>query len=146
MENQKTTNGNNFKSFSVSNFYNPNDVAGKKNLGSTDEITNSIQGIDIDNNGNIYISCQPSPSTVKGKYTRHHKQIIKIPYYAHEDQEQWTSVNLSKFAQNNPGSLDIPSYNSEVEGIQVVSENYCYLTISYHKHSDHMVGKSKISW
>lgn len=40
-----------------------------------------IQGVDIDNDGNIYISCHPSPSKVNGKYTEHHKQIIKILSY-----------------------------------------------------------------
>uniref|UniRef100_UPI003F55A912 helveticin J family class III bacteriocin n=2 Tax=Lactobacillus acidophilus TaxID=1579 RepID=UPI003F55A912 len=143
METQPLTMDSNFQSFSVDNFYNPNDVAGKLNLGSTDEITNSIQGVDIDNNGNIYISCQPSPSEVDGKYTGHHKQIIKIPSYAHNDINSWTSVNLSQYAKENPNTFDISNYHSEVESIQIISENYGYLTISYHN-KNHLTTLSRI--
>lgn len=149
MENQPVVMDNNFKSFSVDNFYNPDDVAGKPNFGSTDEITNSIQGVDIDNDGNIYISCQPSPSDVNGKYTGHHKQIIKIPSYAHNDLNSWTSINLSQYAKENPNTFDISNYHSEVESIQIISENYGYLTISYHRNSDGLTTLSrifKISW
>ncbi|KRL88697.1 MAG: helveticin J family class III bacteriocin [Thomasclavelia ramosa] len=144
MENVPVTIDNSFQSFSVDNFYNPDDVSGKKNNGSTTEITNSIQGVDIDNAGNIYISCQPSPSTVNGKYIGHHKQIIKIPYYAHQNVDQWTSVNLSEYAKQNVNTFDISNYRSEVESIQIISENYGYLTISYHRSSDGKTEKSKI--
>ncbi|WP_217271859.1 helveticin J family class III bacteriocin, partial [Lactobacillus helveticus] len=69
-----------------------------------DNIINSIQGFDLDNNGNIYISSQHYPSLKNGHWSVHHKQIVKIPYYAQsEDAEsQWSSVNLSAF-----GGLDI---------------------------------------
>ncbi len=149
MENQPLTGDSNFQSFSVDNFYNPDDVAGKDNYGSTNEITNSIQGVDIDNSGNIYISCQPSPTKINKKYVGHHKQIIKIPYYAHDDLSSWISVNLSQYAKENSNTFDLPKFHSEVESIQIISENYGYLTISYHRDSDGLTTLSrifKISW
>lgn len=149
MENQPLTGDSNFQSFSVDNFYNPDDVAGKDNYGSTNEITNSIQGVDIDNSGNIYISCQPSPTKINKKYVGHHKQIIKIPYYAHDDLSSWISVNLSQYAKENSNTFDLPKFHSEVESIQIISENYGYLTISYHRDSYGLTTLSrifKISW
>lgn len=148
MEDQPVTSDSGFKSFTVDNFYNPNDISGKQNYGSTDEITNSIQGVDIDDEGNIYISSQPSP-VQKDSYASHHKQIIKIPANAHEDQNQWVSVNLSQYAKYHSNTFDVPSHRSEVEGVQVISRNHCYLTISYHRNTDHLTNQSKIfeiSW
>lgn len=148
MEDQLVASDSRFESFTVDNFYNPNDISGKVNYGSTDEITNSIQGVDIDNEGNIYISSQPSP-VQEESYASHHKQIIKIPANAHEDKNQWVSVNLSQYAKDHPNTFDVSSHRSEVEGIQVISRNHCYLTISYHRNKDHLTDQSKIfeiSW
>ena len=47
----------------------------------------------------------------------------------------WESVNLSAF-----GGLDISKKHSEVESIQILSENHCYLTVAYHSKLD---GKNK---
>lgn len=101
-------------------------------------VMNSIQGFDIDNSGNIYISSQAHPNLNKGKWKTHHKQIIKIPYYARskENEDQWETVNLSKFR-----NLDISGKHSEVESIQIIDENHCYLTVSYHE----KVGKSNVT-
>lgn len=94
-------------------------------------IVNSIQGYDLDNDGNIYISSQKAPD-FDGSYYAHHKQIVKIPYYARskESEDQWRAVNLSEF-----GDLDIPGKHSEVESIQIIGENHCYLTVAYHSRS-----------
>lgn len=109
------------KSFKIDNFYNKD--------GGADVIVNSIQGYDLDNEGNIYISSQQSPTINKdtGKFTSHHKQIVIIPNYAYNDTNQWRSVNLSAF-----GKLDIPGKHSELEGIQIIDKNHCYLTSAYH--------------
>ncbi|WP_277612423.1 helveticin J family class III bacteriocin [Lactobacillus agrestimuris] len=89
---------------------------------------NSIQGFDLDNDGNIYISSQLRPSLNVRGWTTHHKQIVKIPYYAHYDQSQWSAVNLSAFKK-----LDISGHHSEVESIQIIGENHGYLTVAYHE-------------
>lgn len=104
-------------SFTVSNLYGE----------GQDNIINSIQGFDLDNDGNIYISSQLHPSLNGGSWTTHHKQIFKIPYYAHYDQSQWSAVNLSAFK-----GLDISGHHSEVESIQIIGENHGYLTVAYH--------------
>lgn len=109
------------KSFKIDNFYNKE--------GGADVIVNSIQGYDLDNEGDIYISSQQSPTinNQTGKFTSHHKQIVVIPNYAYSDTSQWRSVNLSAF-----GRLDIPGKHSELEGIQIIDKNHCYLTSAYH--------------
>lgn len=107
-------------SFTISNLY-----------GDGDNVVNSIQGFDLDNDGNIYISSQLSPKLSGGSWSVHHKQIVKIPYYARNEaseESEWQSVNLSKF-----GGLDIAGEHSEVESIQVIDENRCYLTVAYHQ-------------
>ncbi|MDF7639972.1 helveticin J family class III bacteriocin [Lactobacillus sp. ESL0791] len=101
-----------------------------KNLITTTKqkgLINSIQGYDLDDNSNIYISSQKKPDFNNGIYQAHHKQIIKIPYYARSDQSKWLSINLSSF-----GGLDISGKHSEVEGIQVIGEDHIWLTVAYH--------------
>lgn len=111
----------NYNSFTIANLLGTN----------SDSIVNSIQGYDIDDDGNIYISSQKYP-TYDGTYRVHHKQIVKIPYYARNDQSQWVTVNLS----NNPGPIDIPGKHTELEGLQVTGYNHCYLTVAYHQGTD----------
>lgn len=117
-------------SFTINNLYDsdakPND--------NTDYILNSIQGFDIDNSGNIYISSQQAPKMTNkktGSYANgtYHKQVVIIPYDARSDEAeaQWTSLNLSAW-----GGLDISGHHTEVEGIQVLDENTFYLTVAYH--------------
>lgn len=65
---------------------------------------------DLDNSGNIYITSQKSPSLSNGSWSYYHKEIVKIPFYARNDQSQWENVNLSAF-----GGLDISGEHSEVE-------------------------------
>ena len=115
-------------SFTISNLYGD----------GQDNIVNSIQGYDLDNSGNIYISSQLHPTLKSnGSWTVHHKQIVKIPYYAQSEysESQWSSVNLSAF-----GGLDISGEHSEVESIQIIDENHCYLTVAYHAN---VYGKNK---
>lgn len=90
-------------------------------------VLNSVQGYDLDNSGNIYITSQKSPSLSNGSWSYYHKEIVKIPFYARNDQSQWENVNLSAF-----GGLDISGEHSEVESIQIIDENHGYLTVAYH--------------
>ncbi|MBP2058939.1 hypothetical protein J2Z60_002130 [Lactobacillus colini] len=111
-------------SFTISNLYG----------GSNDDVVlNSIQGFDIDNSGNIYISSQLSPKydSKSKKWSVHHKQIVKIPFYARNEaaeDSQWQTVNLSKLK-----IVDLTGKHSEVESIQIIGENHCYLTVAYHQ-------------
>lgn len=119
-------------SFTISNLYGD----------GQDDIVNSLQGFDLDNNGNIYISSQIHPSlNSNGTWSVHHKQIVKIPYYAQsKDLEyEWSTVNLSAF-----GGLDISGKHSEVESIQIIDENHCYLTVAYHA-NDHGSNKTVLN-
>ena len=84
----------------------------------------SIQGYDIDNNLNIYVSSQYAPKAGQGKQER---KIVKIPW-GNNDDSNWTKVNL-----DNTTSLDINGCETEFEGIQVTGENNLYLTVAYHK-------------
>lgn len=43
-------------------------------------------------------------------------------------ESNWEKVNLSDF-----GGLDISGMHSEVESIQMIGENHCYLTVTYHQ-------------
>lgn len=98
-----------------------------KNFAGDGAVLNSVQGYDLDDAGNIYISSQLAPDFKNGKYTAHHKQIVKIPTYARENVSQWETVNLSA-----NGKLDISGEHTELEGIQILNENHCYLTVAYH--------------
>ena len=113
-------------SFTINNLYG----------NAEDAVVNSIQGYDLDNDGNIYISSQKAPD-FDGSYHAYHKQIVKIPWNGRSEtkEDQWESVNLSAF-----GGLDISKKHSEVESIQILSENHCYLTVAYHSKLD---GKNK---
>lgn len=92
-------------------------------------VNSSIQGYDIDNAGNIYVSSQPSPDTVNGHY--HAKNLYKIPVNARNDIPSWLQVNLT----DNAGPINIygQGMHTELEGIQILDENHCYLTVAYHK-------------
>ncbi|KJY54717.1 Uncharacterized protein JF73_17270 (plasmid) [Lactobacillus helsingborgensis] len=99
----------------------------------------SVQGYDLDNDGNIYITSQKSPfyDKVKKKFTTYHKQIIKIPSRSENgeklseeeraDMSNWFAVNLSKWKK-----IDIAGKHSEVEGIQIIDEDHAYVTVAYH--------------
>src|SRR5699024_6475280 len=56
-------------SFTINNLYG----------NAEDAVVNSIQGYDLDNDGNIYISSQKAPD-FDGSYHAYHKQIVKIPW------------------------------------------------------------------
>ena len=111
------------ESFTISNFNGIGEEA----------VVNSIQGIDLDNEGNIYLSSQRAPQLSDGKWKLHHKQIIKIPHDARSEslESNWQAVNLSKISK-----LDLAGKHSELEGIQIIGEDHCYLTVAYHEEVD----------
>lgn len=96
----------------------------------------SIQGYDIDKDANnIYISSQYA-----GQLER---KIVKIPW-GETNSNNWERVNLT-----NNSTLTIEGYKTEFEGIQYISDNNLYLTVSYHRESDALTTINKIfrvSW
>lgn len=90
----------------------------------------SIQGYDLDNYNNIYISSQYS-----GKSNRN---IYKIPWGA-SDQSQWDQISLTS-----ESTLDTSGYYTELESVQVLSENDLYLTVAYHRNSDNATTRNRI--
>ena len=89
----------------------------------------SIQGYDIDNAGNIYVSSQLAPDTINHSY--YPKNIFKIPTYDRYNTSNWLQVDLSKYA--GPINIYGQGMHTELEGIQILDENHCYLTVAYHK-------------
>ena len=89
----------------------------------------SIQGYDIDNAGNIYVSSQLAPDTINHSY--YPKNIFKIPTYYRYNTSNWLQVDLSKYA--GPINIYGQGMHTELEGIQILDENHCYLTVAYHK-------------
>ena len=101
----------------------------------TDELEGigSIQGYDLDDQNNIYISSQRS-----GKDERH---LYKIPWGA-SNKANWTDVPLN-------GTIDVAGHYTELEGVQVLSENDLYLTVAYHRNTDKVATQSrvfKVTW
>lgn len=82
----------------------------------------SLQGFDIDENLNIYISSEKAPTNNKNNP----RKIVKIPWNTTET-NQWTFINLDNYS-----TLDIKGHTTEFEGIQVINENNLYLTVAYH--------------
>lgn len=103
--------------------------------GLVKEIT-SLQGYDIDDNLNIYISSEAHPDQTD-IYSKPRK-IVKIPWEATEASE-WDIIRL-----DNSFKLNESGYATEFEGIQVNSENDLYLTVAYHDSSDYTTRKNKI--
>ena len=103
-------------------------IPGFVSVNGSSALINSIQGYDIDNAGNIYVTSQKSPYLdVNGNWTVHHKQIVKIPYYSRTNTDSWRSVNLSGW-----GGIDLSGKHSEVESLQVINEDHAYVTVAYH--------------
>lgn len=84
----------------------------------------SIQGYDIDNNLNIYVSSERHPD--EPTYSSKPRKIVKIPW-GEVNKDSWSIIDLSQTS-----SLDLAGYGTEFEGIQVIAENKLYLTVAYH--------------
>lgn len=100
----------------------------------------SVQGYGIDNDANIYISSQLSPSknwlgmTKQGKP----RQIVKIPW-GEDNLSNWQVLNLDHNI-----ALDCLGYVTGFEGVQVLGKNDLYLTVAYHRDSDLTTLKNRI--
>ncbi|WEV50838.1 helveticin J family class III bacteriocin [Lactobacillus sp. ESL0731] len=93
--------------------------------GLAKNIVGSIQGYDIDENKNIYISSELHPDKGGNSKTRH---IYKIPWGKTEKQlDEWKDLNL-----NGNSEIEYKGYATEFESIQVIGENHVYLTVAYH--------------
>lgn len=92
--------------------------------GFVDEVK-SIQGYDIDNNLNIYVSSEYAPD--KSDTSSKPRSIVKIPWGS-TNSDSWDKIDLKYNTR-----LDISGFYTEFEGIQVVNENKLYLTVAYHK-------------
>lgn len=91
----------------------------------------SIQGYDIDNGANyIYISSQYAGNS--------DRKIVKIPWGS-TDSANWEEVSLT-----NVSSLNEDGYYTELEGIQLISDNDLYLTVAYHRDSDALTSMNRI--
>ncbi|WEV40978.1 helveticin J family class III bacteriocin [Lactobacillus sp. ESL0681] len=95
------------------------------NMAGIGGLIGSIQGYDIDDDCNIYISSETPPSEGSSSEPRH---IYKIPWGADATQQYtWTDINLI-----NNTNVDYKGYATEFESVQVIDENHLYLTVAYH--------------
>lgn len=104
----------------------------------------SIQGFDIDDKKNIYISSEAAPKTDDvGQGVAQDRYIYKIPYGYQKlpnglvdwnSTENWHRINLNanNNDHNNGSVLDRSKFVTEFESIQVINKNDAYLTVSYH--------------
>lgn len=92
----------------------------------------SIQGYDIDEKDNIYVSCQPGPKTnilgmpKQGKP----REIVKIPW-GQTDPNEWEVANLDHCLE-----VDALGYVTEFESIHIKNSQNIYLTVAYHSKTD----------
>lgn len=93
------------------------------------DLLHSIQGYDLDNDNNIFVSSQPSPVTNWLGWPKQGmpREIIKIPW-GETNSDNWQVANLDQEKK-----LDIPGFLTEFEGIQAVDNNTVYLTVAYHR-------------
>lgn len=87
----------------------------------------SIQGYDIDQDNNVYISCQPGPTQgFLGAKEGKPREIVKIPWGS-TNPDEWEVANL-----DHDHSVNALGFVTEFESIQVVDPNTFYLTVAYH--------------
>ena len=100
--------------FHIDNFFNG---------GSGDTYIDSVQGFDIDNNWNIYVTCQKS-TTIESDI---HPKIVKIPWGSSSN-NNGQAFSLNGIVDNN--------YYTELESIQITGTGNVYVTASYHDKYD----------
>lgn len=89
----------------------------------------SIQGYDLDENNNIYISCQPGPTENFLGFAKQGKprELVKIPW-GETDPNNWEVANLDHNL-----TVDALGYCTEFESIHVHDSNNIFLTVAYHE-------------
>lgn len=100
----------------------------------------SIQGYDIDQDNNVYVSCQlgPKANFLGMAKEGHPRQIVKIPWGS-SNPDEWEVANL-----DHDHTVDTLGYVTEFESVQVVSPNEIYLTVAYHRKSDLKTLKNRV--
>lgn len=101
----------------------------------------SLQGFDVSNGANyVYVSSQYSPNSGDNGRNR---RIVKIPWGVSDpNQFEWVPLD------SNSG-IDSGSYQTELEGIQLIDENNVWLTVAYHDLSQDLTVMNRIyrvSW
>ncbi|MBP2058337.1 hypothetical protein J2Z60_001516 [Lactobacillus colini] len=86
----------------------------------------SLQGFDIDNDKNIYISSQYSPD-IDGKSKP--RSIYKV-FWDRPEVYNWQQFDLSNYRILETNFEGKPT---EFEGIQVIGKDHLYLTVAYHQ-------------
>ncbi|WP_278966177.1 helveticin J family class III bacteriocin [Lactobacillus apis] len=103
--------------------------------------TGSIQGYDIDDERNIFISSQKSPDNVNDVNKK--RKIIRIPWGA-TDTDKW------QYASLDDEYLDVSGHISEFESVQVIDSKTLYLTVSYHDKNNGLTSNRhrifKVTW
>lgn len=112
-----------------------NDFVGTLGNLQNDPIGGSIQGYDIDDERNIYISSEKSPSS-KEPY-QHPRKLVKIPWGE-------TNTNNWEFADLDDDYMDVSGHISELESIQVIDSHTMYLTVSYHEEGSLTTDRQRI--
>ncbi len=97
----------------------------------------SLQGVDLDERNNIYISSEYAPTD--DDYNTQPKKIVKIPWEA-SSSSQWDIITFD----NANLDIDIAGYATELESVQVVGENDLYLTVSYHNKGSRKTTMSRL--
>ena len=118
------------QSLSVADFYN---FMSEHGISSNNV---SFQGLGLDNLDNLYFSGQmhPDKGIVNPVY------IVKLPFMS--NMSRWTIFN-------NQALLDdsfVKNGDMECEGIQMLSENNCLLTVSYHLPKQDHTFVYKFNW
>lgn len=100
----------------------------------------SVQGYDIDEDNNVYVSCQLGPQRNFLGFAKEGKprQIVKIPWGC-TDSDKWEVANL-----DDEHALNAFGYVTEFESIQVLDPNNIYLTVAYHEKSDLTTLKNRV--
>lgn len=110
--------------FHINNAYGPRKKGGK--------IT-EFQGMAIDSDKNIYVSCQNSPGYKNGKTVEKlPRELIKIPW-GNSSSSEWTFAKL-----NHP---DWKKHAVELEGIQLVGDKIT-VNVAYHRIRDYVTVKN----
>ena len=104
------------------------------------ELIRSIQGYDLDEDNNVYVSCQLGPTTDFLGLAKEGKprEIVKIPWGC-ADPNKWEVANL-----DHAHVLDSLGYVTEFESVQVLDANNIYLTVAYHRKSDLTTLKNRV--
>lgn len=111
--------------FHIDNFFNG---------GNGDTYINSVQGYDIDDNWNIYVTSQPFTTND----SEIHPKIVKIPWGSSSN-DNGQAFYLDDIVDSN--------YYTELESIQITGTGKVYVTASYHDRSsvdNYVVKESRI--